>query len=230
MASAGVGYLRCLRRQDHEKPTDAVGWRDDRSGVSDGGHDGPGVGHGCGPAGRNDSDGPDGLAGEVHMPDRFRLTGRGESHRLSRWAGRLSWPAPSIPVSHDSTEGADPGVSLLLQPSWLPGLPGRVGHLHPHLAGRLSCALSRNLTGSWPRRGDPAAGCPGPQTLISVLVTQNRYPDSPACDARGRRETMTTSTGPLAACRRRRLRPEPGRLAQHGGQPARLGRACGSGY
>lgn len=171
-----------------------------------------------------------GLPARYTCPDRFRLTGRGESHRLSRWAGRLSCPAPSIPVSHDSTEGADPGVSLLLQPSWLPGLPGRVGHLHPHLASRLSCGLSRNLTGSWPRRGDPAAGCPGPQTLISVLVTQNRYPDSPACDARGRRETMTTSTGPLAACRRRRLRPEPGRLAQHSGQPARLGRACGSGY
>jgi hypothetical protein len=76
------------------------------------------------------------------------VSGSGESNRLPRRAGRLSGPAPSTPVSHGSTKGANSGVSLLLQPSWLPRLPNRIGHLDSHLAGRLSCALTRNLTGS----------------------------------------------------------------------------------
>ena len=90
----------------------------------------------------------DGLAGEVHMPRQVsvdRAWGGPSPIALGR---QVVLPSAIHPVSHDSTEGADPGVSLLLQPSWLPGLPGRVSHLHPHLAGRLSCALSRDLTGS----------------------------------------------------------------------------------
>jgi WhiB family transcriptional regulator, redox-sensing transcriptional regulator len=57
-------------------------------------------------------------------------------------------PGAISPVSHGSTKGANSGVSLLLQPSWLPRLPNRIGHLDSHLPGRVSCALSRNLTGS----------------------------------------------------------------------------------
>jgi hypothetical protein len=37
--------------------------------------------------------------GEVRTPDRFRLTGRGECHRLSRRSSRFYCPAPSSPVS-----------------------------------------------------------------------------------------------------------------------------------
>ena len=80
-------------------------------------------------------------------------------------------PGAIHPVSHGSTKGANQGVSLLLQPSWLPRLPNRIGHLDSHLAGRLSCALSRNLTGSQPRRkycrsGIDPFGEPGPRPLV----------------------------------------------------------------
>src|SRR5689334_10478250 len=56
----------------------------------------------------------------------------------------MSCPASPLVRSSGRTEGADPDVPVLLQPSRLPGLPGPVGHRDPDLAGRLPCALSGN--------------------------------------------------------------------------------------
>jgi hypothetical protein len=95
-------------------------------------------------------------------------SGRVIAYRVG--SGRLSCPAPIQPRESRQSEGADLGVFLFLQPPWLPGLPGRVGRLDPHLASRLSCDLSRTSPGHSPR-GGPAAGALSPQALSSVLVT-----------------------------------------------------------